>query len=162
VLQRLELLRSLQLRIGFGNGQQSAQRVGELSLSLTLFRWSRSGHGGATVLGNIFKGTLFMGGITLHGLHQIGDEIVAALELHIDIGPRVVGAYPQLHQSVVNTDEYENNDRQQNDDDNETDHLNLPPIRQAPPWRAKTGDKAQGIIPAKGRQRGNPRQAVVS
>jgi hypothetical protein len=42
--------------------------------------------------------------ITLYGLYDIGDQVVAPLELHIDISPRRVGLLPQFYQPVIESD----------------------------------------------------------
>ena len=42
-----------------------------------------------------------MGGVALHRFHQIGDEIVAALELYLDLGPPVLDPVTHFHQTVV-------------------------------------------------------------
>src|SRR5580704_14791209 len=122
-LQRLELLRSLQLRIGFGDRQQPAQGVGQLALGLALFRRSGSGHGGAAELGNVFERALFVRRIALHGLDQVWDQVITALELDIDIRPGVVGSHSELHQAVVNTYQDNGNDHQYDDEDDDS-HAN--------------------------------------
>src|SRR5664279_1678670 len=45
-----------------------------------------------------------MGGIALHRLHQIGDQVVALLELHVDVGEGLVGPLPHSDEAVVDTD----------------------------------------------------------
>ncbi len=46
-----------------------------------------------------------MRGVALHRFHQVGDQVVAALELHVDIGPRVVTLYFEADQAVVHADD---------------------------------------------------------
>ena len=57
--------------------------------------------------------TLFVGGVALHGFDQIRNQVVAAFELNVDVGPGRVGAHAQLHQAVVHRDQ---EDAQQNYD----------------------------------------------
>ena len=45
-------------------------------------------------------------GIALHGLHEVGDEVVPPLELHVYLRPCVVNAHALLYERVV--DQYEN------------------------------------------------------
>ena len=42
-----------------------------------------------------------MSGITLHGCHQLGYEVVALLELHVDVGKSVLAVVAQLDEVVV-------------------------------------------------------------
>src|SRR5208283_5391725 len=60
-------------------------------------------------------------GVTLHGFDEIGDEIVAALELHIDVRPGVVAGDLQPDEAVVHGDD---EDHEENEDaqNNETKH----------------------------------------
>ena len=46
-------------------------------------------------------------GVAFDGLDQVGNQVVAAFELHVNIGPGGVGANAQLHQAVVHRDEEE-------------------------------------------------------
>jgi hypothetical protein len=46
-------------------------------------------------------------GVTFHGLDQIGNKIVAALELDINVGPGGICAHAQLYQGVVHRDQQE-------------------------------------------------------
>ena len=55
--------------------------------------------------------------IALHGLDQVRDQVVALLELHVDIGEGLVDALAQRHQPVIGTEGKENED----DNDAEND-----------------------------------------
>ena len=59
------------------------------------------------------EGLPLVGGVALHRLDQVGDEVVAALELHVDLGPGVLDPVPQLDQAVVHDDD----DEHDQDDD---------------------------------------------
>src|SRR5664280_872201 len=121
-LQRLELLRGAQLRVSLGHRKQPAQGVGELSLGFALLRRSGGGHGRTAIFGDVLEGPLFVRGVALHGFHQVGDKVVAAFQLHVDIGPGVVGADLQLHQTVVNADQRERDDGQYGDNNDDSNH----------------------------------------
>ncbi len=54
-----------------------------------------------------------MGGVALHGLNQIGDQVVALLQLDVDVGEGLVGALPQAHEAVVGA----HHDQGENDGD---------------------------------------------
>jgi hypothetical protein len=43
-------------------------------------------------------------GIALHRFHEVGDQVVASLELHINICPGSIRLDPQLGKSVVEND----------------------------------------------------------
>ncbi|MNE47646.1 hypothetical protein D3C80_1420580 [compost metagenome] len=58
-----------------------------------------------------------MRGVALHRLDQIGDQILTLLQLHVDVGERLIGRLIQRHQFVVGPDD----DEQQNDDDDADD-----------------------------------------
>ena len=60
---------------------------------------------------------LLLLGVALHGLDQIGNEVVALLQLHVDIGEGLVGVLPQRDEAVVDAD----HQHRQNDDDDEDD-----------------------------------------
>ena len=58
-----------------------------------------------------------MGRITFHGFHEIRDQVVAALELDIDIGPGIVALDFQTDQAVVHANgenDEENDDAKEN------------------------------------------------
>ena len=58
-----------------------------------------------------------MAGVALHGLHQVGDQVVALFQLHVDVGEGLVGFLVQRHQLVVGADD----EKQQYDDDDADD-----------------------------------------
>ena len=51
--------------------------------------------------------------VALHRLHEVGDEVIAAAELDVDLRPRVLDAVPQADELVVERDD---DDPQQDDD----------------------------------------------
>jgi hypothetical protein len=63
-----------------------------------------------------------MGGVALHGLDQVGDQILALLQLDIDVGEGVVGALPQGDEAVVSTDHHHHQDGGDDQNDDEGDH----------------------------------------
>ncbi len=56
-------------------------------------------------------------GIALHGLDQVGNEVVTLLELHVDVGERLVDPLPHGDQPVVDHDDpdHERGDDSEND-----------------------------------------------
>ena len=53
-----------------------------------------------------------MRGVTLHGAHQIGDQIVPLAQLRIDIGPALPHVLAQADEAIVN----DNGDQTDDDD----------------------------------------------
>ncbi|MOA33084.1 hypothetical protein D3C78_1543450 [compost metagenome] len=43
--------------------------------------------------------------VTLHGLDEVGNEIGAALQLHVDARPRLFLHLPRLDQTVIDEDD---------------------------------------------------------
>ena len=116
-----ELLRSLQLGIILGHGEQTLQRSGELILGDGLALGRGGLHGLGAELGNVFERPFFVRGVALDGLDQVGDQVVPPLELHINVRPGRVAAHPQLHQAVVHPDEH-NGDDDEDDEEDDADH----------------------------------------
>ena len=58
-----------------------------------------------------------MGGVTFHGFDEIRNQVVASLELHINVGPGIVSANSQLDQVVVHPDQQERDDNQYTQND---------------------------------------------
>jgi hypothetical protein len=74
---------------------------------------ARCGDGTVAGLDNRIQRLLLMGSVAFHGLHQIGNEIVALLELHVDVGESLVGPAAQGDHGVVGRDQI---DRDRGDD----------------------------------------------
>ena len=62
-----------------------------------------------------------MAHVAFDGFDEVGDEIVAALELHVDLRPGVVDDVAQAHEAVVDRDEPEHQ-RGQNGEEDEQGH----------------------------------------
>ena len=95
--------------------EQLAQGTGELTLGGR--RGGRGGRsdGGVAGLDDGVEGGLLVLGVTLDGLDQVGDQIVPALELHVDLRPGVLDLVAPADQAVVRRDQVD--DHQQDDDD---------------------------------------------
>jgi hypothetical protein len=63
-----------------------------------------------------------VGGVTLHRLHQIGHEILALLELDVDVGEGAVGVLAKRHQAIVGADHHHHQD----DDDRQDENRHCP------------------------------------
>src|SRR5581483_8340395 len=98
------------------NREQAFQSGGELPFGHGAIGGSSGLHGHGAIFRNVLEGGFFVGSIALDGFHEIGNQVVTALELHVNIGPGGVGAHPQLHQTVVEADQQPDH---YNDDDQE-------------------------------------------
>src|SRR5208283_1181678 len=82
-LERSEALNGTELRVSLGESEEAFQRAGQHVFRLGLVGRAGGGHGAVARVDDGFEGALFVGGVTLYGFDEIGDEIVAAFELHI-------------------------------------------------------------------------------
>ena len=109
-LERHEVLVGLEVGISFGDGQEFAQCCGEFALRVLEFLQRRL----VEVLGvDVDRGSLcagfdhglecfaFVRGISFHGVHEVGDEVGAALVHVFNLSPLLVGVLTFLHQRVV-------------------------------------------------------------
>ena len=63
-----------------------------------------------------------MGGVALDGLDEVGDEVDAALELDVDLRPRVLDLVAPADQAVVRGDEVDRHEHHDGDHDDEPNH----------------------------------------
>jgi len=115
-LQLLEILVGLQVGIGLGQREDLTQRAGQCILGRALLRRALCRHRGVAGLDHRLERAALMGRVAFHGLDQVGDEIVALLELHIDVREGLVDPLPQRYQAVVDRD------GEQHDDDNDAEY----------------------------------------
>src|SRR4029077_19033333 len=122
--QLREFLRGLELGIIFGHGKQAFKRAGQLILGGSLVGRARGLHGHGAEFGDVLERTFFVGGVAFHSFDQIWNQVVAAFELNVDVGPGRFGAHAQLYQAVVHPDQ---EDAEQNYDcQNNPGHADSP------------------------------------
>ena len=63
-----------------------------------------------------------MRGIALHGIHEVWDKVVAALQLHINIAPRLLGAIDERDKAIVGEDDPQREENDDGYDDEEWGH----------------------------------------
>jgi hypothetical protein len=73
-------------------------------------------HGRVARLDDLVQRAAFVRGVTLYRLDQVGNEVVALLELHVDVGEGLVDPLPHGNQAVVDRD------RPQDDNDDHRKH----------------------------------------
>src|SRR6201999_2642214 len=94
-----------------------AKRAGKLVLGGRDLRGALRRHRGVARLDDIVERAALMRRIALHRLDQVRNQIVALLELHVDIGKGLVDALAQRDQPVVGAEGEDDED----DDDAEND-----------------------------------------
>jgi hypothetical protein len=98
--------------------------LGDLVLGIGLIRDGRRVDRPRARLRHAFEQATLVGRVPLDRSHEVRDEVIPATELHVDLGPAVVDAVPQRHETVV--DEHGRDER--DDDDRDDDP---PPGRHA-------------------------------
>ena len=117
VLQLAEIGVGLELRIGLGDGHQPAEQAGHRGVGLG-GGGDRSGAGrGGALGGDRLERLALVGGIALHRLDQVGDEVGAAAKLDGDPAEGFADQRAEPDQPIVDGDAVE----QQQDDDADDD-----------------------------------------
>lgn len=106
VLKRRLKLREVRVRlevgIGFGDREELAQRTGQDVVGSHLLIRGGSAGSGVACADDSVEGFLLVRGVALDRLDQVGNEVVAALQLRVDVLPRVVDAVAQRDEVIVN------------------------------------------------------------
>src|ERR1039458_5580563 len=110
--QLLEVGVGLEVRIGLGQRDQPAERAAQLVFGGRYLRRSLRRHRGVASLDHVVERAALVRGVALHGLDQIRDQIVALLELHVDVGEGLADALTERDQTVIRAEreKNENND----------------------------------------------------
>ena len=80
------------------------------------------GHGRVAGLDHRFEGLPLVGGVPLDGLDEVRDEVVPALELHVDLRPAFSMRFRRVHQAVVGEDQVQAEHHQDDQEDDDHDH----------------------------------------
>ena len=111
----MEIRAGLEFGIGFGDGQHAADGGGDCRFRLRPLRTRRPAAAGAAQSRKLVECPAFVARIALHRLDQIGNEIGAALELRVDVAPRLGHDVLPPHEAVVGRDppqrDHDDNDR---------------------------------------------------
>jgi Peptidase family M48 len=105
LLQRFHVFAGTEFRHRLCQREQSAHLLGQSG-----FGGSAGGHVGAGYRGlppgcdDIFEDRSFVPHVAAHGFDQVGDQVGAAKELHVDLRPGVAHAIPPLHQAIIQRD----------------------------------------------------------
>ena len=91
----------LEIGIGFGQREQLAQRAGQHVLGRRLLRRTLRRDRRVARLDHLVERAALMRGVALHGLDQVGNEVVPLAQLHVDVGKGLVDPLPHGDQAVV-------------------------------------------------------------
>ncbi len=113
-LKREEVFVGLEGRIIFRDREEGLERATECVFGGGLCIGGGGAHGGSAHLGHLGECVGLVLHVALDRLDKIGDEIVAAFELDIDIGPRFLDPHRERDEAVVR--EYRPKDEHREDD----------------------------------------------
>ena len=102
-LEREEILVCLQIGIGFGDGHQSRQRAAQFAFGFYFVGGEGDAGGFGAGVDDGFERTFFVGGVAFDRTDQIGNEVVAALELDVDLRPGIFDRLTKANQRVVSS-----------------------------------------------------------
>lgn len=103
-LQHHEVLIGLEIRISLGHRKQRLQRRAERVFRLALLLHALRAHGHVARLGHLLKSLRLMRRVALHGLHEVRNEVIPALELDVYLRPCILNPITQDDQTVVQDD----------------------------------------------------------
>ena len=116
-LELLEVLVGLEVRVGLRQREHLAKRAGQHVLRRGLLRRALGRDGGVARLHHGFEGAALVGGVSLDRLDQVRDQVVALLELNVDVGKGLADPLPHGDELVVDHDDPQHDD----DDHSEND-----------------------------------------
>ena len=122
VLQLQEVLVGLQFGVGFQRHAESGKSARQGLVGGKFLVDGGGVHGGGSGGSHLFESFLFVGSIPLDGLHQLGHQVIALLELHIDIGKGVFAVVAEFHQAIVHGDESNNKNNHHNGHNDSDSH----------------------------------------
>src|SRR6266516_2414757 len=127
-----DILVGLELRVVLHEGEELTQGSGQEILCLGRLRGAGrslllSSDGGIAGLDDASERRLLELHVALHGVDQVGDQVMPPLELNADLVPGLVDHVPQADEPVVHEDQEERDDRDDDQDDPERGHRRVTP-----------------------------------
>ena len=105
VLEFQEVRVGFQIRIGFRQSKDGLERARERIFCNGFVMRACGGHGGGAGGGDFLERSRFMRGIALDRGDQVWDQVVAALQLNVDVRPSLVGLVFERNKAVIRGDE---------------------------------------------------------
>src|SRR5215210_483058 len=99
-----------------GNGEQVSDGPGEPRLGLGLLARRLGLHGLGAGLRDLGEHVLLLAEVLLHAFEEVGDQIVAALELHVYLPVRLLDLVTPPHEPVVSRDRVDHEYHDDHDD----------------------------------------------
>src|SRR5262245_7618894 len=124
ILEGRKAFNGAKLGIRLGQREETLERAGEHVFRLRFVDRAGCRHCAIASVNDRFERSFFVPSIALDRFDEVGDQVVAALELHVDVGPGVVHLNFQAYQAVVQPDQNEN-DQYQTNQQNPADHVDL-------------------------------------
>ena len=119
----------LQLGVVLDDGKERAEGSGEGVLGLGLFGWPLRAGGDRIGAGvrDIGEDLLLELHVALDRVHEVRDEVVATLELDLDLGEGFVDPEPPLNEAVVDPDHEDDDQDDDDDEDDQSEIVHCPP-----------------------------------
>lgn len=121
-LQLKEILVGLEIRVGLRDCEQAFQRIREHVFGLRLVRSGTRLHSSSTGRGHFFKHAGFVRSIAFDRIDEIRNQIIAALELHVDIAPGFADAVAESDETVEEHDDVEDDEDGHHNEDKRRIH----------------------------------------
>src|SRR5206468_716250 len=122
LLEVLEVLRRAQRRVSLCDGEEATERRGERVLGLGLLLDSLRVLRRRARCGYLLEDAALMARVSLDRLDQVRNQVVPALQLHIDLRPRVFRPVAEPDETVVEHDDDEPDQQDHRDGDDRPDH----------------------------------------
>lgn len=112
----------LKIGVSLGHSEELAQGAGQHVVGFHLGFGRGGAHGGVARVDHGGKRVLLVFSVALDGLDQVGDQVVAALQLRVDVLPGVINAIALGDHVVVDAGDGADNHNDNNDTDDDGNH----------------------------------------
>src|SRR5215510_1733946 len=126
-LEVSKALVSLQIGVRLGEREQLSQGAGQLVLGLRARLGGLRRHGRAAGAHHLVERAALVRRVAPHRLDQVGHQVGAALELHVDVRPRFLGSLAQAHELVVRHHDGHDEAHEDEQEHNAAERHELPP-----------------------------------
>src|SRR5262245_3373500 len=126
-LEVAKALVGLEVGVRLGEREELAQGAGRLGLGLGARLGGLRRHGRAAGAHHLVERSALVRGVAPHRLDQVGHQIGAALELHVDVRPRFLGPLAQADELVVRQDDRDDEAHEDEKENNAAERHEIPP-----------------------------------